>query len=170
MTAEDGKQRPSADDCASTIHFALTIDGLKFGSFTECSGLEMEVEIEKYEEGGNADYVHQLPGRISYSNIQLTRPLTKESAALAHWLQTLQPGFSRAEGSIAALLPTGTSDPFVTWSLEGVIPVKWTGPKFDVNSPGVATETLEIAHTGFKVAPVSEAKSPAQLEKEGSQN
>ena len=36
-----------------------------------------------------------------------------------------------------------------TWTLTGVIPVRWTGPSLSVDSPKVATETLELAHHGF---------------------
>jgi hypothetical protein len=36
-----------------------------------------------------------------------------------------------------------------TWGLLDVIPVRWTGPSLNPDSPKVATETLEIAHHGF---------------------
>ncbi len=36
-----------------------------------------------------------------------------------------------------------------TWNLSGVVPVRWTGPSLNVESPKVATETIEIAHHGF---------------------
>jgi hypothetical protein len=36
-----------------------------------------------------------------------------------------------------------------TWSLDGVVPASWTGPSFDVNAHQLATETLELAYTGF---------------------
>ena len=39
--------------------------------------------------------------------------------------------------------------PVFTWTLTGVIPVRWTGPSLSVDSPKVATETLELAHHGF---------------------
>ena len=36
-----------------------------------------------------------------------------------------------------------------SWGLIGVIPVRWTGPSLNLDSPKVATETLELAHHGF---------------------
>jgi hypothetical protein len=30
-----------------------------------------------------------------------------------------------------------------------VVPVRWTGPSLNPDSPKVATETVEIAHHGF---------------------
>ena len=35
------------------------------------------------------------------------------------------------------------------WSLMGVLPVRWTGPTLNHDTPKVATETLEIAHHGI---------------------
>ena len=37
------------------------------------------------------------------------------------------------------------------WGLLDVVPVRWTGPSLNVESPKVATETIEIAHHGFIV-------------------
>ena len=44
----------------------------------------------------------------------------------------------------------------MSWSLDGVVPVRWTGPAFNVESPKVANETLEMAYHGF-----IEAAAPA---------
>jgi hypothetical protein len=33
--------------------------------------------------------------------------------------------------------------------LHGVIPVRWTGPSLNLDTPKVATETLEVAHHGI---------------------
>ena len=38
------------------------------------------------------------------------------------------------------------------WSLNGVVPVRWTGPSLNLDSPKVFTETLEIAHHGFQAS------------------
>jgi phage tail-like protein len=55
--------------------------------------------------------------------------------------------FDRRTATITAR--TGDGDVVASWSLEGVIPVRWTGPSLNVDSPKVATETIEIAHHGF---------------------
>ena len=39
-----------------------------------------------------------------------------------------------------------------SWGLLGVVPVRWTGPSLNLDSPKVATETLELAHHGFTTA------------------
>ena len=36
-----------------------------------------------------------------------------------------------------------------SWGCSASIPVRWTGPSLNLDSPKVATETLELAHHGF---------------------
>ena len=50
------------------------------GLFNSCEGLGLEVVIEQREEGGNNGFVWQLPTRIMYSNVKLSRPVGKDSA------------------------------------------------------------------------------------------
>ena len=46
-----------------TFNFAVEIEGLLVGGFTEVSGLESEIEVEEYREGGVNGFVHKLPGQ-----------------------------------------------------------------------------------------------------------
>ena len=59
------------EDPALSYKFYIEIQGLYVAEFTECGGLEMEREVEPYAEGGVNDFVHQLPGRVKYSDITL---------------------------------------------------------------------------------------------------
>jgi phage tail-like protein len=56
----------------------------------------------------------------------------------------------RETAEISALDPEG--HPLATWNLEGVYPVRWTGPSLDISNNQVASETLELAHNGFRAA------------------
>ena len=44
---------------------------------------------------------------------------------------------------------TGEGTVVASWSLDGVMPVRWSGPSLNLDSPKVAMETLELAHHGF---------------------
>ena len=44
---------------------------------------------------------------------------------------------------------TGDRDVVATLGLDGVIPVRWSGPSLNPDSPKVAMETVELAHHGF---------------------
>src|SRR3954471_21600460 len=47
------------------------------GGFTECGGLEMNLAIEDYKEGGNNGAVLKFPGRVSWANLSLKRGVTQ---------------------------------------------------------------------------------------------
>ncbi len=134
-------------DPAVTVCFTIKIDDHDLGAFTQCDGLGCEVTIEQREEGGNNRFIHQLPGRIKYTNVKLTRPVNGDSEKVARWFASMADEVKRTGAEIVAMNQEGKK--VANWSLVGVIPVKWTGPQLSVESPKVATETLEIAHHGF---------------------
>jgi phage tail-like protein len=127
--------------------FKVKIDGKELGLWNSFEGLGMETSIETREEGGNNFFIHQLPGRLKYSNVKITRPLGKDSKLVADWFASMATGVKRTTAHITALGPDNKE--LVSWSLDGVVPVRWTGPAFSVESPKVATETLELAYHGF---------------------
>src|SRR5581483_7822260 len=129
------------------VCFGLILDQHDLGSFMTCNGLSLEIEIEQREEGGNNLFVHQLPGRIKYQNITLTRPVNADSVKVRSWLASMNGQIHRSTAEITAMTADGKR--VASWGLIGVIPVKWQGPSFNAESPSVATETLEFAHHGF---------------------
>ncbi|GAA4332701.1 phage tail protein [Streptomyces venetus] len=137
----------SRQDPGSTIWFTLSIDGESLGYFNGCEGLSSQVEIEQRQEGGNNGFVWQLPTRVSFSTIRLTRPLTPDTTKVAKWISSLQTGIKRPTAQITALRADGSE--VARWGLIEVLPVSWTGPTLDPANPAVATEVLEITHHGF---------------------
>lgn len=135
------------DDPAVTVCFLVTIDNHDLGLFNTCDGLGVEVTLETRQEGGTNGFSYQLPGPLKYTNIKLTRPLNSDSSKIARWISSVGPGSQRSTGQVQAMTLGGQV--VCTWNLQGVLPVKWTGPQFNTESPKVATETLELAHHGF---------------------
>ncbi|WP_055534974.1 phage tail protein [Streptomyces graminilatus] len=135
-------------DPGTSVHFRLQIEGIDLGGFSNCEGLSLQVEVEQRVEGGNNGFVWQLPSRITYSNVRLSRPLTSDSSKVAGFLASLPRKARRGTAQIAALRPN-LQDVIAQWSLRDVIVVSWTGPSFDPNNSQVATESIELAHHGF---------------------
>jgi phage tail-like protein len=151
---------PSSEDFlgvnpAVASRFLLEIDQVEIGIFKEVSGLEFEVEKVDIVEGGQNNYVLQVPSRIKWDNIKLSRGLT-QSDALLEWIQKFSgDGFAgkgnkitRSTGAITAITHSGVR--LRAWNMVGVMPLKWTGPKFSVGSMDALEEELEISHQGFK--------------------
>jgi phage tail-like protein len=131
----------------STTFFQLTIAGNSLGNFHTCTGLGAQVEVEQFAEGGANGFVWQLPSRISWSNITLTRPVTADTTKVADWLSRIIRQVDRQDGEIVALRPDLA--PITRWQVLGIVPVNWQGPSFDPGNSQPAVETLEIAHQGL---------------------
>ena len=134
-------------DEAVAVCFVVSIDDENLGAFNSCDGLGCEVVMEQREEGGSNGVVWQLPTRMKYSNVKLSRPVTSASARILRYFTEMTSGVKRRTATIEARTQEGTV--IARWALTGVIPVRWTGPQLSADSPKVATETLELAHHGF---------------------
>lgn len=143
--------------------FRVTIDGEQLGVFTKLDGLSAKYEVEKVQEGGENGYVHHLPGRVTYENVKLSRPVDGGSANLAVWFSRLQTNVpnkqqtARNTASITAYGPHGK--PLMSWNLRDVFPVSYKGPSFEAGQSKVLIETIELAHNGFD--PVSDGPGPS---------
>jgi phage tail-like protein len=134
-------------DPAVSVCFAVSIDDKDLGTFNSCEGLGVEVVLEQREEGGNNGFVWQLPTRLKYSNVKLSRPLGPDTMKIAKWFSSMTGGVTRRTATIVAMSADDTV--VARWGLADVVPVRWSGPSLNLDSPKVAIETIEIAHHGF---------------------
>ncbi|MDX8034348.1 phage tail protein [Lentzea sp. BCCO 10_0856] len=137
----------TAPEEAVAVCFSVSVDKDDLGSFNSCEGLGCEFVIEQREEGGNNGMVWQLPTRIKYPNVKLSRPVTRDSQKITRWISGMAAGVKRRTAVIEAKTLEGKT--IASWSLSEVIPVRWTGPQLSAEQTKVATETLELAHHGF---------------------
>jgi phage tail-like protein len=126
-------------DPAITVCFSVQVDRHDLGAFTGCDGLGCEVTIEQREEGGNNGFVHQLAGRIRYSNVKLSRFVNADTSKVSAWFASMTGGVQRTTARIVAMDPHG--DTVAEWSLIDVIPVRWQGPSLSVDSPNGFLDT-----------------------------
>ena len=149
-------------DPAIGYRFLVTIDDRPLGVFTKVEGLAASYEVLTIKEGGENGYVHALPGRLSYDNLKLTRPVDTTSGKIAAWFSEYKPvlhGGGQLRYATASVAAYGTDDQVVAkWEFEGVHPISYSGPSFQAGSANVLTETLELAHHGFAF---SEGDAPA---------
>jgi phage tail-like protein len=135
--------------------FLFEIDGVEIGRFMEVNGLEVSVGVDEVEEGGENNYVHKLPGRMTWPNITLKRGITQNDTLL-EWLnkssgeQFAASGNKLARSTAAITLLGPSAQRLRAWEFDGAFPVKWKGPDFAVSSNDMATEELEITHHGFR--------------------
>ncbi len=134
---------------ANTLRFNVVIDGQDLGSFTTLDGLTAEYEVRSYSEGGENGFVHQLPGRLKYGNIKLTRPVDMRSKVLGVWFRLLAKGAASRRHTATVVSFNDNSEPVAEWTFVEVWPVRYAGPSFSADTAKVATETFEFAHNGL---------------------
>jgi phage tail-like protein len=134
-------------DTAVSLMFSVKLDDVSLGAFSSCDGLGAEVVLETREEGGNNSFVWQLPSRLKYPNVKLSRPLGRDTEKIADWFASMATGYTRRTATIEAMTTDGTV--VAQWGLLDVVPVRWTGPALSSETVKVLTETIEIAHHGF---------------------
>lgn len=118
--------------------------GLLLGGFSECKGLDTTLEVETYLEGGVNDRVHRFPGRITQTNIILTRGVGL-GEDLWNWHQEYIDGKGKRRDGLI-ILSNNLGIPIKVWSWSRGLPVKWSGPSFDAKSSALSLESMEIAH------------------------
>lgn len=129
------------------------------GAFQECSGLEIEMDVQELVEGGRNDGVIQRVGRAKYKPVVLKRGMfygeaRKVDAALWRWLQSIVSGqvpVVRYDGRIEV---KEGNHVVATWSFVRGLPVRLSGPVLDAKNGDIAIEELHIAHEGLRLEDV----------------
>lgn len=130
-----------------TFNFSVEVEGLLVAGFSECTGLQVETEVQEYIEGGLNDYAHYFRGRTKYSPLILKRGLTLNDQLWRWHQEVIQGTFERKNGTIYLL--DKTHNPVLWWNFKKAFPSKWTGPDLRANSSDVAIESVQLIHQGL---------------------
>jgi len=134
-------------DPLANSKFCVEIDMIQEATFTEASGLEAELEIFEYQEGGNNLFTHKLPGRVKYPNVTLKRGVTASNDL---WIWFEMGTFGKINRrNISIVLYDQDGSEVRRWNLINAYPIKWTGPSFDASAKAVSIETVVFAHEGM---------------------
>jgi phage tail-like protein len=155
---------PSALATTFNFRISLTRSGtgslpaqLGDGGFQECSGLQVEMDVQELQEGGRNDGVIRQVGRGKYTNIVLKRGMLygggMADGVIWRWIQDTLAGVrpvSRYDGVVQVLSGTG-ADVVATWTFVRGLPAKVVGPALNAKTGDVAIEELTIAHEGLRM-------------------
>ena len=139
------------------FHFSVSFAGsgiqVRDAAFQEVSGLDSSLELEPVQEGGENRFVHQLPKRVTQTNLKLRRGLTDRQSGLYNWCRaTLEGNYARPiqTKDIVVNLLDQQQDPVASWSIGNAFPVKWTLGGFDAMRNEIAVETVELSFLTLK--------------------
>ena len=126
------------------------------GAFQECTGLDVELDVQELVEGGRNNGVIRRVGRAKYSPIVLKRGMFYSGDAVNRdlwtWLEDVASGVRpvRRYDGIVEVMSVGDTD-VARWLFERGLPAKITGPQLNAKTGEVAIEELHIAHEGLRL-------------------
>jgi phage tail-like protein len=136
------------DDPFGGFNYRVEIDGLTVAGFSEVSGLQAEVEVEEYREGGVNTHMHRIPGPARYpNNLVLKHGLTSVNELWDWHFEVAQGTITRRKVTIALRDSAGAE--VCQWVVRDACPVRWVGPELRAAAAEVAVETLELVHRGI---------------------
>jgi phage tail-like protein len=121
------------------------------GGFSECTGLEMSLDVEDYEEGGRNGATLKFPSRVKWQNITLKKGVGA-GTALWDWHYGFAEGRGKRRDGII-VLQNDLHVPNNIWYFRRGLPVRYTGPSMNASQNSVAVESIEIAHEGLWQVP-----------------
>ncbi len=147
----------SRTDPYKNFNFLVTIDGISGaeggvqGQFSEVSGLETEIEVIEYRNGGDAtNTVRKLQGLQKFSNITLKRGFVAD-LTFWNWIDSAMQGqVTRTTVSITLL--DEARNPVLQWNFVRAWPCKWKASPLNAQCREIVIETLEICHEGMSIA------------------
>jgi len=132
-------------------------DPLGDGGFQDCSGLEVEMDVQEYQEGGRNDGTIRRAGRAKYSNLILKRGMLYGGPGgvnreLWNWIQGVVAGERPiARYDFVVQVMGVTNDVVATWVCDRGLPQKVKGPELNAKTGEIAIEELTVAHEGMRL-------------------
>jgi phage tail-like protein len=134
----------------TTNRFYVEMENQVTAAFSECSGLDVQVEKEVYQEGGVNHQQRIFLKHAKFGDVTLKRGMTDDPAFWQWISQSLTAGAARRR-NINILVFNQAGETMQVWALIGAVPVGWKTPALKADSNTVALEELVLAYEGLKV-------------------
>ncbi|MBS1874267.1 MAG: phage tail protein [Acidobacteria bacterium] len=133
------------------FNFIVTVGGTEaFGGFSDVSGLQTEITVSEYRAGNFAEnHVVKVQGVHKVGDVTLKRGVVN-SQSLWAWINDTRTLGPDAKKDVSITLRDEAGKPVQTWTLQRVIPLKYTAPTLAAKGGGdVAMEELVLSAEGF---------------------
>jgi|SRR5438067_10464274 len=118
--------------------------------FQEVSGLDVEMEMESFTEGGQNRFTWQLPKRSRYSDITLKRGMFISSPVIK-WCRDAFENFLFTPANLHISLLNEKHDPIVTWYVVNAIPKKWSVSGLNAEDNSIMVESITLSYQYFNI-------------------
>jgi phage tail-like protein len=131
-----------------SFRFKLEIAGIETGQFSEISGINSEIDVEAFAEGGRNNRMVYLPSTVKQSRLIIKRGIA--DFALFDWFNDIAEytrfrnpnAFKRKSMSVIVYNERFVEK--VRWNYSACFPVKWNGPSLNAVGSSIAFESIEF--------------------------
>jgi phage tail-like protein len=120
------------------------------GSFSEVSGLTVDVQPIEYRDGTDDSTVRKVRGLRKLSNVTLKRGITGHVGFWNWILAGINGDVQRQQGYIAMLNEDRAE--VMRWNFNHAWPTKYTGPSLNAKNNEIAMETLELVVEDMRIS------------------
>ncbi len=136
------------------FHFRVEFQGFASGSdpdvrFQEVSGINVSIETETFQEGGENRFSHRFPKPVTFQNLTLKRGMLVGSK-LIKWFQDAITGFTFKPTTVRVYLLNGDHETLESWDFINAYPVKWSIDPFNAQDGKVLVETIELCYQYYE--------------------
>lgn len=133
--------RSVSNDPQQQFKFAVEIEGVSGIGFSKVDGLEAELEVVEYREGGY-NKTRKLPGIEQFSTVTLEKGAFADKN-LYNWFKEAVTSADFRK-TITIIEQDRLGNPRREWTLYEAWASKVTNPSFDASSSEVAVESIEL--------------------------
>jgi phage tail-like protein len=116
------------------------------GDWAKVSGLGDSWIVSARLGGDASNHRWYLPGSVRHPMVKLTRAVGSDTVFVKNWLTDIALSSTPTAVTITYVV---AGQPLISWTLQHVLPVKWSVNAFDASGSKLAIETLELSHQGI---------------------
>ncbi len=134
----------------TTNRFYVEIGKEIAASFTECSGLNLQIKKNVFREGGVNHQQRIYLGQTEFTDVTLKRGMS-DSLIFWNWINKLYEEKPLSRHNVNILVFNRAGETMMSWTLIGAVPVGWKTPNLQADGNAVAIEELTLAYEGLKL-------------------
>lgn len=137
-----------------SIQFEVVIPGFPKMIFNSCEGLESEVEVVHYEEGGSMGSGRTARGKQSVGKITFAKGMMGPSKVggppIFQWFLDVCDASKLLQKKMIVVTVTNSEmQPLASWKMLNAWPCRWVGPLLSQEVSELTVEHLSFAHEGI---------------------
>jgi phage tail-like protein len=163
-SAQETNAFDSGDAAAAAVGLARsTVVAPKVIGFAEVSGINSELEIEEYREGGRNIGPRRFPKWGRFPNLVFRRGITDDTFLWEWWADVITHSYTLTLGSTLGsprrngviILENNAHKAMAGWFFTNALPDRLVGPGLSARGNEIAIETLELSHEGLFRLPIT---------------